>query len=207
MMRFIHFLLFFISFTLEVRVKANPDLNLHEISSEKVIFLKGFVHLQNEKLQQIDTVYGTLYVDHADVWLITKDDKITIRSISGKVNVQARDGQKITLDNGFQVTLGAVTEEGKSWLEIPRPIDLEDHLKFWKNDFKGSKEEFKNQAAAFKENWKRAVELSAQIYQKNANRHLASIAEEEEQKKERARVEIIKKNTIRKTFYQKVFER
>lgn len=206
-MRFINIFVFILSFVLEVRVRAEAKESLHWVNENEAIYLKGEVRIENSKLKKLNTVYGVLSLDHAEIWVIPKEDKLLIRSVFGSVELQARDGQKILLENGYELLIGGITEDGKSWIEIPRPINLKDHLTKWKSDTTVTAAEFKKKVALFKSSWQKAVGVSSHAYQKNADRQIATIKKEQELQQAYEQKQQLRKAQTKKSFFQRTFER
>lgn len=246
------FLLFFISFNLEVRVKAeniesanllqkpdqcivsssqeecffssvqgrnrikikNLEINLFESSlskkmNEDISFLNGQVGLFSEKKYEIQTPYGKVLAEKgARLWLDINDEKMTLTSLNGKAFV-ILGSQKVELPQKFKITIWKTTGTKYPNYSVPAPVGVEEFLKI-KLSFYDEKQSKKDFIQSLKEDREEIVELaekSSLLYQKIAERHIASLQENERQLKRKELEEQQKRLQQKRLYMEKVFER
>lgn len=246
------FLLFFISFNLEVRVKAESidstnllqkpeqcltdafqeecffsssegknrikikdlevslfESSLSKKSKEDISFLKGQVGLFSERKYEVQTPYGNILADKgARLWLDINDEKMTLSSLNGSAFVVLR-GKKVELPQKFKMTIWKTTGTGYPNYSVPAPIEVEEFLKIKLSfyDDKQSKKDFIQSLKEDREEMSDLAEKSSQLYQKIAERHIASLQENERQQKRKEQEQQFKKLQQKRLYMEKVFER
>jgi len=190
--------------TLVLNLKENTTLE--RLGQKNFEFMNGTVWVQNEEPFQVQTLYGAIQSDKGEFWLIEKDSKVYVRSIIGTLKISL-NSKNLEIPEGFQIWISGKDRGGKNIHGLPEVIPMEKHLKLWSELFTGTREEFKSKISMLKNLYKDNNNESSELYQKIADRHLASQAEQkraEETAAERRRAYL---QEIRRLYFEKVFER
>ena len=204
-------LLFFLCFSIEVRVKASASPTLfqspHKIFSLKTaeLVIRGQKGLVLEKLDpkyfkyidgniwfktttslRVKTVFGDVSSRGAGEFWILKDDRgVRVRNVTAQVDLYFRDGKKLELPEGFEVWLGGLDERGQTTFGMIEPIDQKNHIRMWASLYKGDAKLFKKEVVQFRERQQDIQIYAAELYRGVARRHIASVEESAKQEKER----------------------
>ncbi|HRO66979.1 MAG TPA: hypothetical protein PL182_05395, partial [Pseudobdellovibrionaceae bacterium] len=113
----------------------------------------------------------------------------------------------LELPDGLELWVGPQNRFGSFTHGVPSLIPVEDHLRRWSRLDDVSKEEFVRQARLLKSKWKDRQAVASVLYERVAERHLASIEEEKESLRRRQEKESAQKERFRRLLYHKAFER
>ncbi len=194
-----------------------PDYNLHlvrnslfeKVDIQKLRYIEGVSLFQvNEKALEIETLYGLIQVNKGDFWLRSDgEDKIIISNVDSDLKIKLRDGQLVSLPEGFQFWISGIATDGKSKYGVLEPVDFASLLPSLAVFHKGSKEDFYLALAKLRLNHKKAVEQGALMYQEGVDRHLASVKAQEEAKALRQQQAAAEKRRVKELFFKRTFEK
>ncbi|MNK07754.1 hypothetical protein D3C87_256720 [compost metagenome] len=191
----------------EVKLHAKEGAGLSRVSFQHWKLLKGALWVEQGKHLKVETLYGNFEAPLGAYWLIEQGDRVLVRNIDADLNIELRDGKRISVPEGFEVWIAGINSKGQSEYGMIRPVDMKEHIPMWAAMFKGSKEEFLKQVQHLKENWGDLVAKSSDIYQKSVDRQVASAAEKAKKEQERKAQAEAERRRIRELFYQRTFER
>ncbi|MBX2986541.1 MAG: hypothetical protein KF802_01470 [Bdellovibrionaceae bacterium] len=170
-------------------------------------FLKGSVRASGEKTSELSFPQGKLLSQGGEFWILEDGPRFVARAVRGSLRVEVRDGRELNVPEGLEVWIGPMSTSGQIAHGVPTLIPLEDHLKRWSRLGDLPREKFVQEAKELKERWKGREQSSSDLYQRVADRHLASIAEEKEKKAERERRQKAERDRFRRLLYERAFER
>lgn len=169
--------------------------------------LKGSVRTKSEHPVVIQFPFGEVSAEQGEFWIIDRDSRFVVRSIHSESKVKTLEGKVIQVPEGLEIWIGNLNVVGRAVHGVPSLVPLEDHLKRWRDLARPSKSEMSAMAKSLKQRWSRRAELAATLYQKTADRELASIAEGERRKKAAEERERAEKERFRRLLFEKAFER
>lgn len=194
-----------------------PDYNLHlvrnslfeKVDIQKLRYIEGVSLFQvNEKALEIETLYGLIQVNKGDFWLRSDgENKIIISNVDSDLKIKLRDGQLVSLPEGFQFWISGIATDGKSKYGVLEPVDFASLLPSLAVFHKGSKEDFYLALAKLRLNHKQAVEQGSLMYQEGVDRHLASVKAQEEAKALRQQQAAAEKRRVKELFFKRTFEK
>lgn len=191
----------------KTKLTAKPHTLLTELVQNKEWKLvEGALWVQNAPSVAIKTVSADVEASSGDYWVLTEKDRVVFRNISSRLIVTFKDGTHLEVPRGFQVWAGNVDSEARVQHGVVEPIELKEHLKLWYSVFPGSRKEFLSQVQDLKDQWVDLVEQSGEIYQRVAERKLASIEEKKRERDEAAKKKARRDAELRQKFYDKVFQ-
>ncbi|MBX3040235.1 MAG: hypothetical protein KF789_05935 [Bdellovibrionaceae bacterium] len=169
--------------------------------------LKGSVRGQNEKPASLGFPFGEVKSESGEFWIIDSGSRFLIRAVSESLRIHTKDGRILELPEGLEVWVGPQSLQGSFTHGVPALIPVDDHLRRWNQLNDLSKEEFIRQAQLLKMKWKDRQVVASALYEKVAERHIASAAEEEATVRRRQEKENAQRERFRKLLYHKAFER
>lgn len=169
--------------------------------------LKGAVRGRTERAASLRFPFGEVKSQGGEFWIIESEAKFVIRSVSQGVHIQTKDGRLLELPEGLELWVGPQDRLGAFTHGVPSLIPIEDHLRRWSRLNDLSKEEFTHQAQLLNSKWKNRQAIASALYEKVAERHLASIEEEQAASRRRQEKENAQRERFRKLLYHKAFER
>jgi len=189
-----------------ISLSLKENTTLERISPTKYEFMGGVVWFQNRKPLEVKSLFGSISSDDGEFWMIEKKNKIFVRNVLGSLKIKM-NGQTLEIPEGFQIWISGKNTTGLNTHGIPELIPMENHLKLWSELFVGTRDEFKGKVSLLKNLYKDNHLASSDLYQKIADRHMASL---EETKKSEREVQQRRKEyllEIRRLYFDKVFRR
>ena len=225
-------LVFFMFFSMEVRVKASQNYQLFQsphkvfrlktaslsISAQKGLvlekldpkyfkYIEGNIWFQTANELVVKTVYGEVRSGGGEFWLLRDDKGVRIRNVNSRIELKFRDGKEMELPEGFEVWLGGVNEKGQSTFGMIEPLRMQEHIVLWGSLFQGSSSDFKAQVQNLKNSQKDVQVYSAHVYESVAKRHIASIEEQAAMAQKRKEDQQKKRQEYKKFMLDRVFGR
>lgn len=171
-------------------------------------FLKGNVRATALKEAELSFPYGKVKSKEGEFWIVEDSgNRFVIRATRGSAYVVTRDGRELEIPEGLELWVGPVSSVGTSTYGVPSLIPVEEHLRLWSQLKDLPKEKFIQSARELRERWKGRQEVASVLYDKVAQRHLASVEEQKKLDEERARAKAAERDKFRKMLYQRAFER
>ncbi len=158
------------------------------LSANELQFLSGaaWIEKANDLTVKISPV---LKIQISGEWFVKKekDATMSVRNLAGEAKfISDRVFASEALPIGFQNWYGLLDTSGSVSRGVIRPIEVGDFLKDWLPISNLSVAEMKHQVLSYKEQWKGALEQSAQLYAQIATRRIAAVEERERLKLEKA---------------------
>lgn len=171
--------------------------------------VKGTLRVRSlEETVTLRSLHGVMSIAAgSEAWLVTAEDKITFRAVRGTLRLAVRDGSHIDVPEGLEIWIGAINVRGENMHGVPEPISLLEHSRLLARLHVGSKEALKTEIAETKERWKERHLIAAEIYDRVAERHLASVAETERRQRAQAAQVQAERQRMKQLLFHKVFER
>ena len=187
---------------------ANGSAVIRE-SSARLEFVKGHFWLEKSKTSfEVQTVYGQVTsLDGGGFWIFEKNGQLWIRNLDASLSIKTRTGQSVSLPEGFEVWLGALNSGGVASVGVPRAINLSEVMGDLAKMYQGSKKDFISQVTYFRDRWGDLSHRSAQLYELETRRELASQAAEEAKENERVKRLNKEKEQRRQLFLERALGR
>ena len=190
-----------------LELHATESSSLLRQSADHWQLMSGTLWIENAKKIEVETPYARVLAGGGQSWVINRGNEITVRNIAGQVQVQLRDGKELIIPAGFEVWVAGVNSKGESEFGMIQPLDIPHHLALWNSLYTKSKEEFIKEVQSLKAKRPEVIELSSQVYEKNAQRQLASAAEANQRLREKQHQLELEKERRHQEFYKMSFER
>lgn len=173
----------------------------------RVIAGTVFVRAAKEAQATLVSFYGFLKTSgEMTVLAKEKSDRILVRAIKETVVIGLRDGRTLSLAEGMQIEIGAVTSAGTNYHGLPTTIEIADHLRVLALLPGAGRESMKAESIELKARWKNAAASAGELYQAVIARHVASVREADDVKKRQQQVEEAKRAEFRRLLMKKAFE-
>ncbi|HWU42376.1 MAG TPA: hypothetical protein VN132_03025 [Bdellovibrio sp.] len=191
-----------------LRLHASEGSTVMRLANKQWRLIKGSLWVEKAERVQVETAYATMISSsEGQYWILEKGSQIIVRNIDADLRVTLRDGKKLEVPTGFEFWVSGINSRGQSEYGMIHPIDIKEHLPLWNALYVGSKKSFLEEVRQLKESWGDLTEKSAMIYQKSTERKLASVAEEKQQLQTKQQQEHLRREKVKKLFYQRTFER
>lgn len=186
-----------------LKIVLSESTSLLRVDEKHWILLGGVVWVRSQDGLSMKTEYGEMILDSKqEVWIENLNKKTQVDVIAGELKLIPRNSkQEIGLVEGEQNWLGPIDKSKVATSGIPRPIDFKMHMLRWAKLYRGSKNEFQEDAKEFYERWKLAIADISLYHDELANRYVSSI-EEKKAEEARRRAEKAKKDKFYKTWFK-----
>lgn len=178
-------------------------------STTRLEFVRGSFWLEKSKNTfEVQTIFGLVTsLDGGGFWILEEDGKLWLRNLDASLSVKTRAGQVVALPEGFEVWIGSLNSSGQANVGVPRAIKLSEVMGDLAKMYQGSKEGFISQVTYFRDRWGDLSQRSAQLYEAETRRELASQAAEEAKENERLLRQSKEKERRRQLFLERALGR
>lgn len=170
-------------------------------SPESLRLLEGLLFLESQKPIQIQL--GVVNLQSTGEVLIEKSDtaRVAISQFSGEAQVSAVFHQKkMQIPTGMSQWFSGTNQKGEMEMGVLSPVDFKKALPLWRDLTTYSKVVAKNKIQIYRQNWKEAVEVSANFYKEIVERRIASETEVRMQRERRLEMEKKEREKLRQLF-------
>lgn len=170
--------------------------------------LSGDIFLLPSEHQQmgIQSLFGDVEsAGEVNLVVNVEEKQLIVRAISGQVVISLRDGRRLLLQKGLQLSVGPVQSSGQNFMTLPEPIAVLDYARSLALRPNMSREKLKEILAIQSQSWKNAGIVSGDLYQQVVQRHLASVQDEINQKEKRRQIEEQQRKRFRQMLQDKAF--
>lgn len=171
-------------------------------------FLKGNVRATVPHQAELNFPYGKVKTADGEFWIVEDDEnRFVVRAVRGAATVVTRDGRNLEIPEGLELWVGPLSSNGISTYGVPSLIPVEDHLRLWSELKDLPKDKFVLEARELRERWKGRQSVAAVLYDRVAQRHLASVEEQKRLNGEKAKAKAEEREKFRKLLYERAFQR
>lgn len=203
---------FFLAFSAEVRVKANAISQSRILSCEDSWISSGQLTsgchwILGADESHIRTAYGEIFARNADFTVELVEKRVYVVNHLGDLVVKLKDGQSVTVPQGFEFWFSELGEDKKNQMGLLRPVEMKDHLKLLNAVWDENPHELKELVETYKKRWGDRTEKAAGFYQGLVQRKIASQQAKEDQIRQRRLNELKRREANRKMLFDRVFGR
>lgn len=183
----LRFILFFVAFNLELKVKAQtvkgwlvtPQTVINR-TTHIPILIAGDLIVQTNKKIQLKTLNGVISLGDGESWITVKDGIIYLRNLSSKsLEIKLRDQRSFAIPQGFEIQIGRINLEGQNETTVFEPIDMKSYITKYAQVFEGSKKQFFVHMSQLKAVWNTQLKQGKKIQEARLERYIATVKEKE----------------------------
>lgn len=194
-----------------VEVILSSDTSFLRLSEKRGRILGGTLVINSSGTYELEGSFGTLKLAGGRVIVETfvrfQKEHFIVKNISASLSIQGMGASiPYDIDKGYEVEVGPVGKTGHVFLGVPRAIIRAQVLRIMAQTFYGSKKEFLSEANSWMESVPQVVEFASESYAQEANRQIASAAQDLEAQKRRQKELLAEQKRIRDLFFRKTFE-
>jgi hypothetical protein len=172
----------------------------------QLTLVSGLVAVKSSKPSQVQTLFGSVQSEKGEYWVEVSKDSVTATNVIGRLVVEV-DNKKMDVIEKFEVSYWQTSASKQISHGVPKKVEVQPFLSQWSKLHFGSKEELLNNIEEFKTDYAGTVETESQLYQKIADRHLASLSERESHRKKAEQQKKDLEAQRKRLYFEKVFER
>lgn len=223
--RSVRYLLCFLCFFLDIRVRAGERLMVgpKSISVNKQSFVidtsalvertsadlwrlvRGQLYVDGEGRFQIKTPYAFIHCEGKCRALIERfEASVVTQNLGGDWKIERVGDKRVySVPVAMQTWVSEVTMSGAAEMDFPQSMPWLSTAKAWARLYPGSSDDFKKELAAFRVSWKAAVESASELDLEIASREIASYQKAQDEKRRRRLVEEKENAELRLLFREK----
>lgn len=168
--------------------------------------VSGLVAIKSTKPTQVQTLIGNVKSEKGEYWVEVDKDSATATNVFGDLVLEINN-KKIDVLEKFEVSYWQTSASKQISHGVPKKVVVQVFLSQWSKLHFGSKEELLKNIEEFKSDYAGTVESESQLYQKVANRHIASLNERENNRKKAEQQKKDLEAQRKRLYFEKVFER
>jgi hypothetical protein len=189
----------------KLRLVLAPGALLERREDDLVQLVRGSFYVEIEAPMKFQTPYGRFWcVGECKALFERRATEISLKSLGGDWRIE-RSGEKqdYALAAGLQILLAEADSSGRAQMDFPQSLPWISTMKQWAALFPGDTEEWKTQAAVFRDVWRGAVESVSDLHQVTARREVAAFDRAQAQERARQKARESEDQSLRDLFRTK----